>query len=136
VGSRAKEFRYEVTLEDGGRMLADGAAPLDPGDSWSADHLLLAGLLLCSLQSLRYHAERAGLETSGRADGRALVTRRDADGRYAIVEIEALLEVAIEPDPDDDVTRELLAKAERDCFVGASLTASPRYAWRVNGRVV
>ena len=27
----------------------------------------------------------------------------------------------------------LLAKAERDCFVGASLKPSPRYRWRVNG---
>ena len=30
----------------------------------------------------------------------------------------------------------LLEKAERDCFVGASLTARPRYTWLVNGREV
>jgi hypothetical protein len=29
--------------------------------------------------------------------------------------------------------RELLARAERDCFVGASLTVKPRYSWTVNG---
>jgi hypothetical protein len=26
---------------------------------------------------------------------------------------------------------ELLAKAERDCFIGASLTVKPTYAWTV-----
>ena len=32
-------------------------------------------------------------------------------------------------EPDD-----LIAKAERDCFVGASLVAKPSYRWIVNGR--
>ena len=32
-----------------------------------------------------------------------------------------------------DALAELLAKAERDCFVGASLTAKPSYRWTVNG---
>jgi organic hydroperoxide reductase OsmC/OhrA len=130
----AKEFRYEVTLEDGGTLLAEGTAPLDAGSAWSADHLVVAALLRCSLQSLRYHAERAGLETAGRGVGRARVTKRDSDGRYAIVEVEAMLDVVVQPPVDGDQLRELLAKAERDCFVGASLTATPTYAWRVNGR--
>jgi len=30
--------------------------------------------------------------------------------------------------------RELVAKAERDCFVGASLTVKPEYRWLVNGQ--
>jgi len=34
------------------------------------------------------------------------------------------------------VDPELLARAQRDCFVGASLTARPRYEWRVNGELV
>ena len=29
---------------------------------------------------------------------------------------------------------ELIAKAERDCFISASLTTKPRYRWTVNGR--
>ena len=31
---------------------------------------------------------------------------------------------------------ELLELAERDCFVGSSLTAKPSYRWLVNGRIV
>jgi organic hydroperoxide reductase OsmC/OhrA len=130
---RAKEFRYEVAIEDGGRMLANGSSPLEAGGEWSADHLVVAALLRCSLESLGYHAQRAGFEVSGRGEGAARVTKRESDGRYAIVDIEARLEVAIEPDPGEEPVRELLAKAERDCFVGASLSATPRYAWRVNG---
>jgi organic hydroperoxide reductase OsmC/OhrA len=134
VSVHAKEFRYEASIDDGGRMFADGTAPLEPGAAWSADHLVVAALLRCSLESLAYHAARAGLESSGRGDGFARVTKRESDGRFAIVEVEARLEVALEPDPGEERTRELLVKAERDCFVGASLSAQPRYAWRVNGR--
>ena len=38
-------------------------------------------------------------------------------------------DVALRPPPADQSS--LLAKAERDCFVGASLTAPPRYIWNV-----
>jgi hypothetical protein len=57
------------------------------------------------------------------------VTRREDDGRFAFVEIEARFDVHFEPSPADQAA--LLAKAERDCFVGASLTAPPRYVWTV-----
>ena len=40
-------------------------------------------------------------------------------------------DVTLEPRPQS--LRELVAKAERDCFIGASLTARPRYHWTVNG---
>ena len=32
---------------------------------------------------------------------------------------------------DDATIAELLAKAERDCFIGASLTVTPAHTWRV-----
>jgi hypothetical protein len=64
------------------------------------------------------------------------VTKREGDGRFAFVEIECRLEVEIDPAPDDDQVRELLGLAERDCFIGASLTVAPRYTWRVNGDAV
>ena len=132
----AKEFNYEVRLEDGGVMLADGEGPIDPPGAWKPDHFLVAALLTCTLKSLRYHAERAGLETSGRGAGRALVSKRETDERYAVVEIAVSYELALQPDPGDEGTAELLFKAERDCFVGASLTVEPEYSWNVNGRAV
>jgi organic hydroperoxide reductase OsmC/OhrA len=136
MATQAKEFRYEVTLEDGGRLLAEDVSPLEPDEEWSGDHFVLAGLLHCTLASLRYHARRVGRTASGRGDGRAVVTKRESDGRYAIVELEVELEAAVEPDAGDDELAELVFKAERDCFVGASLTVKPSYRWTVNGRAL
>jgi uncharacterized OsmC-like protein len=132
----AKEFTYRVRLEDGGVMLADGAGAIEAPEVWRPDHFLVAALLTCTLESLRYHAERAGLEASGRGEGHALVTKREDDARYAVVEIDASYEIALAPDPGDEGTAALLFKAERDCFVGASLTAEPEFRWSVNGRAV
>ena len=131
---RAKEFRYATELDESGRVTADGAAPLELEDAWTPEHLVLAGLTRCSLQSLRYHAGRAGIAVrgaTGSAAGR--VTKRDSDERYAFVEVECRLAVELDPEPDANGREELLAKAERDCFVGASLSVTPRYDWSVNG---
>ena len=133
---QSKEFTYDVRLEDGGLMLAEGEGAIDAPEVWKPDHFLVAALLTCTIESLRYHADRAGLEASGRGEGHARVTKREVDGRYAVVEIAVSYEVALEPDPGDEVTKELLFKAERDCFVGASLTVEPEYRWTVNGRAV
>ena len=132
----AKRFTYDVLLEDGGVLLADGAGAIDAAEAWKPDHFLVAALLTCTLQSLRYHADRAGLEASGRGEGRALVTKRAEDERYAVVEIVVSYDIALESDPGDEAVAELLAKAERDCFVGASLSVEPEYRWNVNGRAV
>lgn len=136
MAMKAKEFTYDVRLEDGGVMLADGEGPIDAPEAWKPDHFLVAALLTCTLESLRYHAERDGIEASGRGEGRAVVTKREADERYAVVEISATYEIALEPDPGDEGTAELLFNAERDCFVGASLTVEPEYRWNVNGRTI
>ena len=63
---------------------------------------------------------------------RGTVTRRAEDGRFAFVEIAVEADVAFEPKPDDETVADLLMKGERDCFVGASLTAQPTYDWRVS----
>jgi organic hydroperoxide reductase OsmC/OhrA len=136
MGVETKRFTYDVLLEDGGVLLADGAGAIDPPEAWKPDHFLVAALLTCTLQSLRYHADRAGLEASGRGEGRALVTKRAEDQRYAVVEIVVSYDIALESDPGDERVAELLAKAERDCFVGASLIVEPGYRWNVNGRTV
>ena len=128
---QAKTFEYALSVDRAGRPAAEGGEPLELPEEWTAEHLVLAGLARCTLTSLRYHATRAGLDAVGSAEARGVVTKREDDGRYAFVEVECRLDVEIEPAPDD--LAELLAKAERDCFVGASLTAPPRYRWRVNG---
>ena len=129
---KAKELRYAVDLGESGTLRTEDGTPLEPGPAWSPEHLLLAGLIRCSLKSLRYHADRAGIEL--RAAGgstRSLVTRRESDGRYAMVECDVELEVRLVPRPGADELAALLEKAERDCFVGASLTVKPAYRWTV-----
>jgi organic hydroperoxide reductase OsmC/OhrA len=133
VPVRAKEFDYAIAVERSGRLTADGQAPLDLEEAWTPEHLVLAGLVRCTLTSLRFHADRAGIDFTAAASARGRVTKRESDGRYAFVEIDCELELELEPAPPGDELGVLLGKAERDCFVGASLTAKPRYRWRVNG---
>jgi organic hydroperoxide reductase OsmC/OhrA len=90
----------------------------------------------CTLKSLGFHADRAGIAVRGGASAAGVVTRREEDGRFAFVEVECSLDVELEPPLDESALPELLDLAERDCFVGASLTTKPRYEWRVNGEVV
>ena len=123
-----RRFEYTVTV------VGDG--PVQCEEDWTPEHLVLAGLGRCTLKSLAFHAERAGVRPTGAAAAQGVVEKRPNDGRYAFVEVECGLDVALEPLPEGTRLRELLDLAERDCFVGASLTAKPRYEWRVNGEVV
>ena len=132
---KAKELHYAIDLGEAGDLRTEDGTPLEPPPGWSPEHLLLAALVRCSLQSLSHHARRAGLDVVGaRGSARTLITRRDSDGRYALVRTEVALDVRLEPQPGEQELAELLAKAERDCFVGASLTAAPSYRWTVDGR--
>ncbi len=130
----AKSFDYTVSLDAtwdarsdrGGGVLA-GAEEA----SWTPEHLVLAGLGRCTLTSLRYHCVRAGVTLTSSSTVRGTVTRRETDGRFAFVDIAFDGDDAFDPKPDEPAIADLLAKAERDCFVGASLTATPTYSWKV-----
>jgi uncharacterized OsmC-like protein len=125
---RAKILEFAASVRPDGRIEAVGES-VQPPEDWAPEHLVLAGLVRCSLTSLRYHARRAGIEVAASGEASGTVTKREDDGRYAFVEIECRLDVELRPPPEEPA--ELLAKAERDCFVGASLTAKPRYVWNV-----
>ena len=132
MSAQAKSFSYAVSVDrDGAATSEKGGTPIPAEEAWTPEHLVLAGLARCTLTSLRYHADRNGIEVTGGADATGEVTARDTDGRYAFVRIRVTLDVTLDPTPPS--LRELVAKAERDCFVGASLTAKPRYRWTVNG---
>ena len=64
------------------------------------------------------------------------MTRRETDERYALVETEVELAVEIDPSPSRPRSPSSSTLAERDCFVGSSLTAKPSYRWIVNGRTI
>jgi uncharacterized OsmC-like protein len=134
MSTRPKSFDYAVEVDGAWDARSErGGAVLSGADEddWAPEHLVLAGLARCSLTSLRYHCRRAGVELSSKASVRGTVTRRDEDGRFAFVEIAVRADVAFEPKPDAGTVSDLLLKGERDCFVGASLTAAPTYDWRV-----
>jgi uncharacterized OsmC-like protein len=126
---RARVFEYEVSY-DGTSVATARGATVDVPAVWSPEHLVLAGLLDCSLTSLRHHAKRVGVEVTAEGEASATVTRRQEDDRFAFVDIEARFDVRFDPVPGD--REALLRLAERDCFVGASLTPRPRYVWNVS----
>ena len=126
--STSKRFEYSVTEESG--------TPARAEPDWTAEHLVLAGLARCSLTSLEYYAKRANVAVSGSAEADGVVTRRESDGRFAFIETHVGLDVKLQPPLEGDDLAKLLASAERGCFIGASLTASPSYDWRVNGEPV
>jgi organic hydroperoxide reductase OsmC/OhrA len=129
---KAREFRYAIGLDRAGRVTAEGRSPLELDPAWTPEHLLLASLVRCTLQSLRFHAGLEGVDFVASASASGMVTKRPEDGRYAFVEIDVELVLELEPAPPGDELDARIQKAERDCFVGASLTLPPRYYWRVN----
>jgi len=134
VPTHAKSFDYAVSLDETWDARSDrGGGVLAGADeaSWTPEHLVLAGLARCTLTSLRYHCVRAGVALTSSASAHGTVTRREPDGRFAFVEITFAATVSFDPRPDDDAIGDLLAKAERDCFVGASLAPGPKYSWDV-----
>ena len=137
MATTAKRLEYAVSVDrDGTALSALGGSPLAWDPEWSAEHLVLAGLCRCTVTSLRYHAKRANLRATAEASATGVVTKREGDGRYAFVDIDVELDAVLDPPVAGDELRELLGKAERDCFVGASLTASPRYRWTVEGEAI
>ena len=129
TATQAKVFEYVVEVDRAGRMTVPGGAQVERPEGWSPDHLLLAALVRCSIDALVHHARRAGHEAEVAGSAEGTITKRESDGRYAFVAIQVSLDVQLTPRTDDPT--ELTAKAERDCFVGASLTITPNYTWRV-----
>ena len=128
--AQAKILEYAVELDRGGRFTIPGGRRLVLPEGWSADHLLLAALVRCSIESFAYHARHAEHEVQASGSAQGSVTRSGEDDRYRFVAIAVQIDVQLTPrtsEPD-----ELIARAERDCFVGASLTVAPEYQWRVS----
>jgi organic hydroperoxide reductase OsmC/OhrA len=126
----AKTFEYAVEVDGAGRMTIPGGGQFVPPEGWSADHLLLAALVRCSMDSFAYHARRSGHAVTASGSAQGTITKSGDDDRYRFVSIDVRIDAQLEPrtnDPDG-----LVAKAERDCFIGASLTVKPEYTWRVS----
>jgi organic hydroperoxide reductase OsmC/OhrA len=134
TSARILEFDVSVDRERTARSTRGGTS-IEHDEAWSAEHLVLAGLVRCTLTSMDYHARRAGLAAVGEGRAHGVVSKRE-DGLYAFVEVESQLEIELDAALDPTAVREFVAKAERGCFVGNSLTAKPRYRWTVNGQEI
>jgi organic hydroperoxide reductase OsmC/OhrA len=136
VPTGARVLHFDVTVDRAGDAhSALGGSALPREVEWWAEHLVLAGLVRCTLASMDYSARRAGLNSMGLGNAHGTVTKRE-DGLYAFVAIETTLEVDLAPVPDPAALHELVARAEHGCFVSNSLTARPRHRWIVNGQEV
>jgi len=128
VPQKAQRLEFDVAVAADRSVTSGlGGTPIPAADEWQAEHLVLAGLVRCTLASLDYHVRKPDLRAT--ASG-------SAHGLYGFVEIDAELVVDFEPPVGHGVVHELIASAERGCFVGNSLTARPRYRWIVNGENV
>ena len=137
VAVSAKELRFAVELTADGELRQEQGVVLEVPPGWSPEHLLLAALVRCTLKSLRYHTRRRNVGfRSASGTGRTRVTKRETDGRYAMVDTEVELTIEIGAEPQEGELAELLELAERDCFVGSSLAVGPSYRWTVNGRTI
>jgi organic hydroperoxide reductase OsmC/OhrA len=126
----AKVLEYAVDVDTAGRMTIPGGGQFVPPEGWSADHLLLAALVRCSIDSLAYHARRTGHEVAASGEAQGKITKTGEDGRYRFVEI--LVSINAQLTPRTNEVDDLIAKAERDCFISASLTLKPEYTWHVS----
>jgi organic hydroperoxide reductase OsmC/OhrA len=126
----AKVFEYAAEVDRAGRMTIPGGAQIESPEGWSADHLLLAALIRCSIDSLVYHAHRAGHEVAAQGQAQGTITKPTPEERYAFVSIDVRIEAQLTPRTNE--VDDLVEKAERDCFVGASLNVKPSYDWQLS----
>jgi organic hydroperoxide reductase OsmC/OhrA len=137
VPTRPKVLEFDVSVDRAGdARSALGGDPVPQRDEWWAEHLVLAGLVRCTLASLEHSAKRVGITSAGAGSAHGVVTRRDEDGLYAFVDIETTLDVELAPAPAAGEIKELVDRAEYGCFVSNSLSAKPRHRWIVNGQEV
>jgi organic hydroperoxide reductase OsmC/OhrA len=137
MAASARVYEFDVSVDRNGTATSGhGGGRIEREDAWWAEHLVLAGLVRCTLASLKHAARRAELDVAAQGQAHGTVTKRGEDGLYAFVAIESSFELEVSPAPAPDELADLLARTERGCFVGNSLTTRPRYRWKVNGEDV
>src|SRR5438067_4229488 len=93
----AKTLEYAVELDEGGHLTVPGGGQFVPPEGWSADHLLLAALVRCSIDSFAYHARRAGHTVAASGTAQGTITKAGDDGRYRFVAIDVRVDAQLTP---------------------------------------
>jgi uncharacterized OsmC-like protein len=137
MATTGRVYEFDVAVDRNGTATSGlGGPAIVKDEEWWAEHFVLAGLVRCTLASLGYSARRAQVDVTAQGRAHGTVEKREEDGRYAFVDVEASFEVELAPALDAEALATMLEKTERGCFVGNSLTARPRYRWQVNGEDV
>jgi hypothetical protein len=132
---RPRVLHFDVTVDRAGdARSALGGSPLPREVEWWAEHLVLAGLVRCTLASMDYAARRAGLNSLGVGSAHGVVTKRD-DGLHAFVSIETTLEVDLAPAPSRSAARARRQGRARLLRLELADRAA-RHRWIVNGQEI
>ena len=84
--ARVRALEFDVTVDRAGDAhSALGGSALPREAEWWAEHLVLAGLVRCTLASMDFSARRAGLDSEGTGSAHGGVTKREDDALYAFV---------------------------------------------------
>jgi peroxiredoxin-like protein len=117
----------DVELSSPGLERLDSAPPAEyggPGDKWSPETLLVAAVADCFVLTFKAIARASKLDWSSvSCDVEAVLDREEGVTRFSRFHIRAVLDVPA--GTDEDRARRLLDKAEENCLVTRSLTASP-----------
>jgi organic hydroperoxide reductase OsmC/OhrA len=98
---------------------------------WSPEHLFLASLQSCTMLSFIAHCRHNDLEVQEyTASTTGSLERRQEDHRYAFTHVEMGVRVRMAPGQAQAASA-LTGKAERDCFITASTTATIDHDWRI-----
>ena len=124
-----------IDLSADGVLHAEDGTPLEPPSGVDAGALLLAALARCSLESLRHHASRAALAiVSAQGRRRGLVTRREEDGRYAVVEARARARASSwRRRRPGTISRRSSPRRSATASSARRCGSTPSYRWTVNG---
>ena len=131
----SKSFGYIVSVDEDGTSRAEERSLAGLDLTWSPEHLLLESLLRCSIQSLRFHADRTNVAVDVSGVAEATVKRPAGEPRMRIVDVTCRFDVALGSQCPSEEVEQLLADAEHDCFVGATLKPATSYEWRVDGEL-
>jgi organic hydroperoxide reductase OsmC/OhrA len=116
-----------VDLSSPGLDNLDSAPPAEyggPGDKWSPETLLVAAVADCFVLTFKAIARASKFDWSSVAcNVEGVLDRQDDVTRFSSFQIRAVLDVPV--GTDEVRARRLLDKAEENCLVTRSLTASP-----------
>jgi organic hydroperoxide reductase OsmC/OhrA len=102
-------------------------------DRWSPEHLYLASLESCTMLSFLAHCAHNDLDVEEySSDATGSLERRGGDQRYAFTHVAMVVRARMAAG-QAEAARGLTGKAERDCFISASTSATVETDWQITG---